>query len=54
MGHADHLFAGVQLLPVIAEYADIETINILASSRPSKISYDLKAVNITASQEVLQ
>ena len=43
-----------QSLPIIAEHADIETISILASSRPLKVSYDLSNDSITASREVLQ
>ena len=45
---------GSQLLPIIAEHADIETINILASSHPSKVSYDLKINSLAACREVLQ
>jgi hypothetical protein len=46
--------SGPQLLPIIAEHADVETINILASSHPLKVSYDLRVDSITANREVLQ
>ena len=46
--------SGPQLLPIIAEYADVETINILASSHPLKVSYDLGVSSIAANREVLQ
>lgn len=46
--------SGPRLLPIIAEHADLETINILASSHPLKVSYDLRVDSITACREVLQ
>lgn len=46
--------AGPQLLPIIAEHADIETINILASSHPLKSSYDLRVDSIAVNREVLR
>lgn len=46
--------SGPLLLPIIAEYADIETINILASSQPLNFSYDLKVDSIAGNREVLQ
>ncbi|KAF2261005.1 ankyrin [Lojkania enalia] len=45
---------GLQLLPIIAEYADIETMNILASSHPVKLSYDLSLKSLSASREILE
>jgi len=45
---------GPQLLPIIAEHADIETISILASSHPLKLSLDLSLDRFTSSREVLQ
>lgn len=46
--------SGPRLLPIIAEHADVETINILASSHPLKVSYDLRVDSIAANREVLQ
>ena len=46
--------SGPLLLPIIAEHADVETINILASSHPLKASYHLKVDCIAANREVLQ
>lgn len=46
--------SGPQLLPIIAEHADVETINILASSHPLRVSYDLGVGSIAANREVLQ
>lgn len=45
---------GPQILPIVAEYADVESINILASSHPLKVSYDLSIDSIAANREVLQ
>ncbi|WEW59246.1 hypothetical protein PRK78_004715 [Emydomyces testavorans] len=45
---------GSQLLPIIAEHADIETMLILASSHPLKLSYDLEIHSINASRDILQ
>lgn len=45
---------GPQLLSIIAEHADVETINILASSQPLKLAYDVRADSVAASKEVLQ
>ena len=45
---------GPQLLSIIAEHADVETINILASSHPLKVAYDLRVDGITANREILQ
>lgn len=45
---------GPQPLPIIAEHADVETINILAASHPLKVSYDLSVDSIAANREVLQ
>ncbi|KAL8714060.1 MAG: hypothetical protein Q9225_006643 [Loekoesia sp. 1 TL-2023] len=41
-------------LSIIAEHADLETINILASSHPLKVSSDLSVEGIAANREVLQ
>ena len=46
--------SGPRLLPIIAEHFDVETINILASSHPLKVSYDLRVDSIAANREVLQ
>ncbi|KAK6352273.1 hypothetical protein TWF730_009103 [Orbilia blumenaviensis] len=48
------LSLGPQLLPVIGEYADIETMSVLASSQPLKLSYDLSTEGVTAAYEILQ
>jgi hypothetical protein len=42
------------LLPVIAEYADIETITILSSSHPLKLSLDLGHESLTSSRLTLE
>lgn len=41
-------------LSIIAEHADVKTINILASSHPLKVSSDLSVEGIAANREVLQ
>lgn len=46
--------SGPRLLPIIAEHADVETINILASSHPLKVLYDLRVNSIAANREILQ
>lgn len=51
---AYYQWPGPRLLPIIAEHADVETINILASSQPLKFSYDLRDDSIAANREVLQ
>ncbi|KAF3920185.1 Ankyrin-1 [Arthrobotrys entomopaga] len=48
------LYLGPQLLPIIAEYSDKETMSILASSQPLKLSYDLSVDGLTAAHEILQ
>ena len=45
---------GPQTLPTIAKHADAETITILASSHPLKISYDLSVSSIAANREVVE
>ncbi|GAB7365782.1 hypothetical protein MBLNU230_g7117t1 [Neophaeotheca triangularis] len=45
---------GPQLLPIIAEYADYETMSILASSNPLKVSYDLRPESLAATSRVLK
>ncbi|KAF3938286.1 Ankyrin-1 [Dactylella cylindrospora] len=45
---------GPQLLPIIAEYANVETMSILASSNPLKLSYDLSSDGVTTAQEILR
>ncbi|KAL8754782.1 MAG: hypothetical protein Q9199_004117 [Rusavskia elegans] len=45
---------GSHILPIIAEHADINTMHILASSHPMKVSYDLGVDSIATSREVLQ
>ncbi|KAF2838005.1 ankyrin [Patellaria atrata CBS 101060] len=44
---------GPQLLPVIAEYADIRTMSILASSHPLKLSYDISPGSMIRNRELL-
>lgn len=51
---AGYQSSGPRLLPIIAEHADIQTINILASSHHLKVSYDLKVDSISQNREVLQ
>ncbi len=46
--------SGPQLLPIVAEHADVHTINILASLHPFKVSYDLGVDSIAANQKILQ
>lgn len=46
--------AGPQLLPIIAEHADLETIYILAASQPLKLTYDLSVESISSNREILQ
>lgn len=46
--------SGPKLLSIVAEHADVETINILVSSHPSKVSYDLSTDSIHVNREVLQ
>ncbi|THC97044.1 hypothetical protein EYZ11_003487 [Aspergillus tanneri] len=50
MSHA----TGRQLLPIIAQYAYIETIYILASSQPLKLPYNLRVESIASNRDVLQ
>lgn len=50
--HPNH-FPGPQLLPITAEYADIETMSILAS-HPLKLSYDLSVDSLAANQGILR
>lgn len=45
---------GPHPLPIIAEHADVETINILAASHPLKVSYNLSVDSIAANRDVLQ
>ena len=45
---------GPQLLSIIAEHADINTMSIIASSQPLKVSYDLSVDLVTAAKDVLQ
>lgn len=52
--HSDHKAIGPQLLPIIAEYADYETMSILASSNPLKVSYDLRPESLAATSRVLK
>ena len=51
---AHHQPSGSQLLSIIAEHADVETIKILASSHPGKVSYETRVDSIAANREVLQ
>lgn len=53
-GSAYYQSLGPHLLPIIAEHADVETINILAASHPLKVSYNLSVDSIAANREVLQ
>lgn len=45
---------GPKILPIIAEHADVETINILASVHPLKVSYDLSFDSIAANRSLLE
>lgn len=45
---------GPQPLTIIAEHADVETINILAASHPLQVSYNLSVDGIAAYRDVLQ
>lgn len=45
---------GPEILPIIAEHADVETINILASVHPLKVCYDLSFNSIAANQSLLE
>ena len=45
---------GPEILPIIAEHADIETINILASVHPLKVSYDVSFNSIAANRSLLE
>ena len=54
MVNANYQRTGPQLLPIIAEYADVDAIRILSSSHPMRVSYDLGANSIATNREVLQ
>jgi hypothetical protein len=45
---------GPEILPIIAEHADVETINILASVHPLKVSYDVSFNSIAANRSLLE
>jgi hypothetical protein len=45
---------GPEILPIIAEHADVETIHILASVRPLKVSYDVSFNSIAANRSLLE
>ncbi|KAL8874864.1 MAG: hypothetical protein Q9198_006703 [Flavoplaca austrocitrina] len=45
---------GFHILQIIAEHADIDTMHILASSHPMKVSYDVSVDSIATSRVVLQ
>jgi hypothetical protein len=45
---------GPEILPIIAEHADVETINILASVHPLKASYDVSFNSIAANRSLLE
>jgi hypothetical protein len=45
---------GPEILPIIAEHADVETINILASAHPLKVSYDVSFNSIAANRSLLE
>ncbi|KAM7215308.1 ankyrin [Rhypophila decipiens] len=47
-------FKGPQLLPVIAEYADLETLSILSSSYPFKLSLDLGQESLDNCRRILE
>jgi ankyrin repeat protein len=49
----DHLL-GPEILPIIAEHADVETINILASVHHLKVSYDFSFNSIAANRSLLE
>lgn len=45
---------GPQLLPIIAEHADLKTMSIIANSHPLKLSYDLNQEAVIESLTILQ
>jgi hypothetical protein len=45
---------GPDILPIIAEYADVETIYILASVNHLKVSYDVSFNSIAANRSLLE
>lgn len=45
---------GSEILPIVAEHADVETINILASVHPLKVSYDVSFKSIAANRSLLE
>ncbi|KAI4671319.1 uncharacterized protein J4E88_009353 [Alternaria novae-zelandiae] len=47
-------FGGPQLLPIIAENADISTMNILASSHPLKLALDLSTDSLSKGTAILE
>ena len=46
-------FKGPQLLPIIAEYADMQTLSILSNSYPFKLSLDLTDGSLVSCREIL-
>jgi ankyrin repeat protein len=54
MTHTNYPIIGPKILPIIAEHADVETINILASVHPLKVSYDLSFDSIAANRSLLE
>ena len=47
-------FDGPEILPVIAEHADVSTINIIASVHPSKVKYDLSPDVLAKNRSILE
>ncbi|OAL52612.1 hypothetical protein IQ07DRAFT_585764 [Pyrenochaeta sp. DS3sAY3a] len=47
-------FESPQILPIIAEHADVETISTLASSHPLKLSLDLSMDSLIKSRAILE
>lgn len=45
---------GLNMLTLIAEHADVQSVHILASTLPMKISYDIRVDSIAANLEILR
>ena len=46
--------AGPKILPVVAEFADVDTINMLTAVHPLKAAYDLSPKSVTMSRALLE
>ncbi|ETN40840.1 uncharacterized protein HMPREF1541_05120 [Cyphellophora europaea CBS 101466] len=47
-------FSGPKILPVVAEFADVDTINMLTAVHPLKAAYDLSPKSVTMSRALLE